>query len=71
MASIRLWQDRLCPHLEQLFINYILWGLEHNFCIGFDYWIQLRRTRWDMLSAVENLEVVDCYLGEERDWENP
>ena len=66
-ANIGAWRERLQKHPDKVFSEYILHGLEFGFRVGFDYHIQLSAARRNMTSALEHVDVVDKYLGEERE----
>ena len=63
--NLREWQKRLLLHPDQEFAEYILGGLERGFRVGFDYSSLLHSARRNMPSAVEHLDLVERYLGEE------
>ena len=59
------WQAYLQHHPDANFATYILSGLQHGFRIGAQQAAQLRSTTTNMLSAIQNPQVIGDYLRKE------
>ena len=63
-----MWERALAVHPNREFAQYVCAGIRHGFCIGFDYHrAGLIPVHRNMKSAMEHGEVVEKYLGEERE----
>ena len=61
----KAWENALQCHPDSDFKHYILSGITNGFRIGFNRRQQLRSSRRNMLSALNNPEIVEQYLGKE------
>ena len=62
------WERALAVHPDRKFAQYVCSGIRHGFHVGFDYHrARLTPIHRNMKSAVEHGEVVEKYLGEERE----
>ena len=60
------WKEALACHPDKSYIDYILCGISDGFRIGFDYSCHsCRPSHGNMLSTLENPDVVDNYLQKE------
>ena len=60
------WKEALVDHPDKTYAGYILRGISEGFCIGFDYGCHsCCPSRGNMISTLENPEVVDTYLQKE------
>ena len=63
-----VWERALAVHPDREFAQYVCSGIRHGFRIGFnDLQAQLAPVHRNMISAMEHREVVEKYLGEERE----
>ena len=63
-----VWERALAAHPDREFAQYVCTGIRHGFRIGFDYHrARLIPVHRNMKSAMEHGEVVERYLGEERE----
>ena len=63
-----VWERALAVHPDREFAQYICSGIRYGFRIGFDYQrARLTPVHRNMKSAMEHGEVVEKYLGEERE----
>ena len=59
------WKQRLLPHPDQDFVNYVLNGIKKRFCIGRNTLHPLQSASKNMSSARENPQVIEEYLQNE------
>ena len=60
------WRAALADHLDKSYVDYILRGITEGFRIGFNYSHHTcRPSHGNMLSTLENPDVVDDYLQKE------
>ena len=61
-SRLQQWRERLSPHPDQVFVNYVLGGLEHGFRIGYRGGIRLTAAAGNLHSARMHPEVIDNYI---------
>ena len=60
------WSSTLATYPDKRFMNFLLWGIEKGFRIGFTYKsIQLKTRNHNLLSAMDHPQVVQDYLEKE------
>ena len=65
--SLPAWEERLAMHPDRGFADYVLRGIREGFRVGFNRSQPLSPAKRNMPSALQHPEVVEAYLGEERD----
>ena len=60
------WRKALQGHLDKLFYQYILVGIERGFRIGYKYTRQCKPSGRNLASALENPEMVQEYIQKEK-----
>ena len=70
-----LWEEALSSHPDKQFAEYVVSGIKEGFRIGFNYGCKVVSSKNDMLSALENPQVIEDYLQNEvqlnRMWRAP